>query len=159
MQMIINLEEQLMGFDRYNGGWVKQITGLDKDYKNGYSLNGEFIANKRVKNVDLEENNLYLDCSIGGSRKNQEKNYHLFKVENGEIEIIQTIEDGQSDWAVQLWDNIERELGLQKTKTEQLFDKIHKLQLDEFKKLMVQLKKEEPRFQMFVELYDKDWEL
>ena len=157
--MIINLEEQLMGFDRYNGGWVKQITGLDKDYKNGYSLNGEFIANKRVKNVDLEENNLYLDCSIGGSRKNQEKNYHLFKVENGEIEIIQTIEDGQSDWAVQLWDNIERELGLQKTKTEQLFDKIHKLQLDEFKKLMVQLKKEAPRFQMFVELYDKDWEL
>ena len=73
--MIINLAEQLMGFNRYNGGWVKTITGIDKDYSNGYSLNGEFVANKRVTNVNLEEDTLYLDCSIGGSRKNQEKDF------------------------------------------------------------------------------------
>lgn len=130
--MIINLEQNLEGFDRYNGGWVKTITKLDKDYNNGYSLNGEFIANKRVKNVNLEPNILYLDCSIGGSRKNQEKNYHLFKLVENEIAIIQTIEDGGPDWAVQLWDNVEKELGLQKTKPELVLEQATSLDTDEF---------------------------
>ena len=137
---IINLEENLVGFNRYNGGWVKTITGLDKDYQNGYSLNGEFVANKRVKNVDLKENILYLDCSIGGSRKNQEKNYHLFKFEDGEIEVIQTIENGQSDWALQLWDNVEKELGLQKSKIEMILDDIDSLDAKESIEFMEQFK-------------------
>lgn len=137
--MIINLEENLMGFDRYNGGWVKTITGLDKDYNNGYSLNGEFVANKRVKNVNLEKNILYLDCSIGGSRKHPEKDYHLFKLVDGEIEIIQTIEDGQADWAVQLWENIEQELGLQKTKSQEIMDDVKKLNEEEFDEFMLKL--------------------
>lgn len=137
---VINLEETLMGFDRYNGGWVKTITALDKDYQNGYSLQGDFVANKRVKNVDLKENTLYLDCSIGGSRKNPEKNYHLFKFEDGEIEIIQTIEDGQQDWALLLWDNVEKELGLQKTQPEMVMEEIRKLNPEEFLELMDTLK-------------------
>ena len=159
--MIINLEEQLTGYDRYNGGWVKSVTGLDKNYQNGYSLKGNFIGNKRIKNVNLVENELYLDCSIGGSRKNQEKNYHLFKLEDGKIKIIKTIEDGQQDWAVLLWEDVERELGLQKTKTELIFDKIKDLDVTEFISLIVKLNEEEPRFKMCLENMDKikEWEL
>ena len=63
---VINLEDNLMGFDRYNGGWVKTITGIDKDYQNGYSLNGDFVANKRVKNVDLKEKAKDINESLKG---------------------------------------------------------------------------------------------
>ena len=141
IRMIINLAEQLVGFDRYNGGWVKTIERIYKDYNNGYSLVGEFIANKQVKNVNLEEDVLYLDCSIGGSRKNQEKSYHLFKLEDGEIEIIQTIENGQDDWAVQLWDSIENELELENTeKVDNTLRKIKKLSDSEFFDMMEKLR-------------------
>lgn len=146
---VINLEETLMGFDRYNGGWVKTITALDKDYQNGYSLQGDFVANKRVKNVDLKENTLYLDCSIGGSRKNQEKNYHLFKFEDGEINIIQTIEDGQQDWALLLWDNVEKELDLQKNPPEMVMEQIKKLNAEDFLELM-NLLKTSPKYKLFL---------
>ncbi len=145
--MIINLEEHLVGFNRYNGGWVKTVERLDKNVTNGYSLVGEFVANKRVKNVNLDEDVLYLDCSIGGSRKNQEKNYHLFKIVDGEIEVIQTIENGQDDWAVQLWDNIERELQLENTeKIDNTISKIKKLDDEEFFNMMEKLRKTDKRY-------------
>ena len=111
--MIININEALPGFDRYNGGWIKTITAINKKKQNGYSLIGEFLPNNQG-NIDLQENTLYLDCSIGGSRKNQTRDYHLFTIQhNGEINLIQTIEDGGKDWAVTLWDNIEKTLSQQ----------------------------------------------
>lgn len=150
---VINLEESLMGFDRYNGGWIKTITGLDKDYTNGYSLNGEFVGGSNVKNVDLQENVLYLDCSISGSRKNQVKNYHLFKMVDGEIDIIQTIEDGQNDWAVQLWDKIEEELNIIPSKVEMLEKEINKLSDEDFCKLLDNLKTNSKRFRTLQTLF------
>ena len=55
-------------FERYNGGWTKTVTGLDKQITNGYSILGEFKPQKKDWYC---EGGLYLDKGIGGSRKNQ----------------------------------------------------------------------------------------
>ena len=112
--MIINIYSELKKQDenitRYNGGWTKKVTGLNKEVTNGYSILGDFIkiAEDIVNNV---ESGLYLDCDIGGSRKYQERNYRLFRINpDGTITILQTIEDGGGDWAYRLWETIEKEL-------------------------------------------------
>jgi hypothetical protein len=91
-------------FERYNGGWTKTVEGIDKGYTNGYSIIGEFTEGKRKDwyNTKL----LYLDCGIGGSRKNQKKFYTLFTIdENGNLNIV--FETYGSDWATDLWPYIE----------------------------------------------------
>ena len=93
---------------RYNGGWLKTVTGLDKSKNNGYSIQGAF-----VKAGDYKENyqpGLYLDCSKNGSRKNQIWNYHLFKLDEDGFHLLQTVEDGGRTWAVEFWEKIEEEL-------------------------------------------------
>ena len=109
IEMIVHIDNHIPLFTRYNGGWIKTITGINKKYKNGYSLLGEFLPISSG-NIDLEEDVVYLDCSIGGSRKNHEKNYTLFKLKDEEIIILQNIEDGGKDWATSLWDTLETEL-------------------------------------------------
>lgn len=87
-------------------GWLKTVTGIDKSKRNGYSLQGEF-----VRKGDFETNyadGLYVDCSK--LRKPKQSNYHIFKVTDGDFELLQTIEDGDRTWAVQLWDTIEENL-------------------------------------------------
>lgn len=97
-------------YSRYNGGWVKKITGLDKSKNNGYSLLGDFV---KVGDFDSPVSaGLYFDCSIGGSRKNQERNYHLVLVDDeGEIEIIEALHDAGFKYAPHFWSFIEAELG------------------------------------------------
>lgn len=60
------------------------------------------------------------------------------------------MEDGQQDWAVQLWDNVEKELGLIKSKPEQVLESIKKLDLNDFIELMKELK-DDKRFQVYME--------
>ena len=151
--MIIEINsETLPYFTRYNGGWLKTITKIDKDYQNGYSLVGKFLPLSSGK-INLHENELYLDCSIGGSRKHQEKSYHLFKIVGREIVIIQTIECAGRDWAVSLWDSIEEELNLvDESKVKQITENIQNLNDSQFLELMDWLSKFDSRYKQFVEL-------
>ena len=97
--------EQLKNYSRYNGGWVKSVTGLNKEHANGFSLVGEFCSKK----TEWTTPGLFVDCSISGSRKNQEKTYTLFRLNaDGTVREVQTTKG--SDWAINLWDSIESEL-------------------------------------------------
>lgn len=155
--MIINVGSEIEGFTRYNGGWIKTVESLDKSYKNGYSLVGEFLP-VSSGNIDLKEDELYLDCSIGGSRKNKEKDYHLFKVIDGEVFVIKTIEDGGNDWAMSLWETVEKELELENTdKVDTVLRKIKHLDDHEFFQMMEELRKNDKRFQALQYLVLEDF--
>ena len=93
---------------RYNGGWLKTVTGLDKTVTNGFSIEGEFVQAGDFK-MDYKPG-LYVDCSKGGSRKNQKWNYHLFQVNDKGFHLLQTVEDGRGAWACEFWEMIEQEL-------------------------------------------------
>jgi hypothetical protein len=92
-------------YSRYNGGWLKTVTGIDKTQENGYSIKGEFI--KSV--TQLLPNTLILDCSIGGSRKNQDKYYNLVKIIDADHAEFIAATDGKT-WAIELWPAIEANL-------------------------------------------------
>ena len=95
--------------ERYNGGWAKTILKLDKSKTNGYSIVGDFIKGPQ----NLEIGSLVLDCDLAGSRKNQTKNYRVLKVsEKGDLKKIEggEILGGGMDWAVNLWEIIEKNL-------------------------------------------------
>lgn len=124
--MIINYMEETKEIEtvsRYNGGWLKRITGLDKSVNNGYSLIGDFVEGGDYKNT--YEEGLYLDCSKEGSRKNQVWNYHLFRFseENG-VEVLQVLEDAGRTWAVEFWDTIEKELNTGEDKVQTILNNI-----------------------------------
>lgn len=115
--IIVNLREALAaaegGFEdplrRYNGGWTKTITELDKSHDNGYSLVGGFIKKETVQAHQTP--GLYLDCDIGGSRKNQVKYYTLFELKvDGTARVLETLSERAgrtSDWAIKLWPAVE----------------------------------------------------
>lgn len=93
---------------RYNGGWAKEITGLDKTKTNGYSLQGDFVAGRKVKTYRVTEGHLYLDCDIQGSRKNWRNEYTLYTITAGEIKILATINGARTEtWAIDLWETID----------------------------------------------------
>lgn len=97
--------EDYLESTRYNGGWIKEITGLDKSKNNGYSLIGSF---KGKSGDTYEVGHLYLDCDIRGSRKNQFKHYKLFTIKSdGAVKEIAYQEDAR-DWAINLWDAVEQ---------------------------------------------------
>ena len=131
--MILNYFEETEAIetvDRYNGGWLKRVTGLDKSVNNGYSIVGDFVEAGDYKN-NYEEG-LYLDCSKEGSRKNQVWNYHLFRFseENG-VELLKTLEDAGRTWAVEFWDTIEKELNIEEDKTQAILNKIYEESTDD----------------------------
>jgi hypothetical protein len=109
-ELLLNIttvaEKVIPKFTRYNGGWIKQITGIDESKTNGYSLLGEFTPGRLVWNKP----GLYLDCSIGGSRKNQEYKYSLFILQpDGTGKYLGVTEvryERGGDWAPRLWDAI-----------------------------------------------------
>ena len=107
-QMLLDpvvLAKQAAGedFTRYNGGWVKSVTKLDKRQTNGYSLVGDFLK----EGLQWLSPGVYLDCSIGGSRKHPAKTYTVFLLKpDGSVEKLGSVEQCR-DWAVRLWDIIE----------------------------------------------------
>jgi hypothetical protein len=149
-ELLLNIEDAIkeelgegtfQGFSRYNGGWIKQITGLDKSVTDGYSILGEFAPKKKT----WVKPGVYLDCSIAGSRKNQDRRFHLFILcTDGSIKQIgEEMEySGSSggDWAVDMWDDIENTL-----KNPNFTNPIEKSRLDvlkdEEKNLLEQLEK------------------
>jgi len=98
-------KDEVVGLDRYNGGWVKSVTGIDKTKNNGYSIVGNFT---RDAGDNYTINGLYLDCNIVGSRKNQRKEYTLFRVLEIGCEVLQKTKT--INWAIDLWENIEKAL-------------------------------------------------
>lgn len=100
---------KVFGFNRYNGGWTKSVTGLDKSQSSGYSIQGAFM---RKDAFDIYEiGGVYLDCNISGSRKNQHHTYTLFRVLSAEEgEVLATDNTNTRNWAVNLWPAIEAAL-------------------------------------------------
>lgn len=91
-------------FERYNGGWTKIVKGLDKKTTDGFSIVGGFTTTGKKDWYKVGQ--LYLDCGIGGSRKNQTKYYTLFVIDpKGKPQTI--AETKGKNWAVDLWPYIE----------------------------------------------------
>jgi Zn-finger nucleic acid-binding protein len=108
----IEANEVASNFSRYNGGWFKKITGIDKTHTSGYSLKGEFLKDRPVW---LKPGDLILDCSIAGSRKHQTKAYHLMQVQkDGTLKELYhdppEYPYHNKEWAVNMWDVIEKHL-------------------------------------------------
>ena len=101
--------EHVKKYTRYNKGWIKSVERLDKSQTSGYSLVGEFLKS----GLQWMSPGVYLDCSKGGSRKNQTSIYTVFALrEDGTATAYNDdtiVEEGRGgDWAVRLWPAIER---------------------------------------------------
>lgn len=103
----LEIDDQPIG-TRYNGGWAKEIIGINREKTNGYSLLGNFVENGKEGAYRVDVDKLYLDCGIGGSRKHQEKHYTLFTVNsNGKITILYESPNNGEDkisWVLKIWD-------------------------------------------------------
>ena len=109
--VVLNFIEEtkdIKTISRYNGGWLKTVTGLDKTKTTGYSIIGEFVKAGNYKHNYTP--GLYLDCSKYGSSDKQVWNYHLFIVSDDGFQLIKTLPDAGRDWATKLWDTIEENL-------------------------------------------------
>ena len=92
-------------YTRYNGGWLKTITAIDKRKTNGYSLVGEFLDGRTSMYL---RPGVYLDCSVGGSRKHHYAVYTVFRLSpTGEVEKLGDENSDHRDWAVRLWPVLE----------------------------------------------------
>ena len=103
--------EHVKKYTRYNKGWIKSVERLDKSQTSGYSLVGEFLKS----GLQWMSPGVYLDCSKGGSRKNQTSIYTVLALrEDGSVVAYNDdtiVEEGRGgDWAVRLWPVIERAL-------------------------------------------------
>ena len=115
--MILNWQKEITIIDpeikfRSEGGWLKTIEKLDKNVSNGFSLVGEFI-----KSGDFDEDyceGLYLDCNKEqGKKKKAQNDYRLFRLANGKLRLLDMVIDGENGWALEFWDTIEEELGIE----------------------------------------------
>lgn len=102
---IVNFDELRKSNPTFRcNGWCKTVTSLDKSTPTGYSLVGEFV--RKGKGEMNYADGVYLDCS----KPQGQKNYHIFKVEGDDVEVLQTLENPQGRWATELWDTIDKAL-------------------------------------------------
>lgn len=101
------VEVAITDCDYYNGGWMKSITEIDRTKKNGYSLVGDFVEKE---GLSLYDPGVYLLCDVQGSRKHHRKNYVVVAFDGEKVGKVAELEDGGRDWALQLWDDIEKAL-------------------------------------------------
>lgn len=109
-ELLLNItavaSEVIPHFTRYNGGWIKRIDTVNEKVTTGYSLVGEFAR----KGLTWHKPGLYLDCSIGGSRKNQKYQYSLFILGQDGVakyhDAFQIRWGKGGDWAVCMWDAV-----------------------------------------------------
>lgn len=127
---LIDIEEdfpkrEYFDTNRYNGGWVKEITGINKTKSNGYSLIGPFVENGKEGSYRVTNNKLYLDCNIAGSRKRHDKQYTLFTIKDGKLIILhdESMEKKENkNWAINMWPSIESHLNnMQKIDKDKFF--------------------------------------
>jgi hypothetical protein len=121
---IVNFKQEcnIPTFSRARKGWAKHITGLDKTKTNGYSFEGDFVS---LGNFDTNLlNGVYLDCSKSADENGEIiKTYHIFSVEDGEISLLQTVEDCKG-WAVKCWDSIDAYLNREGITSKELFNQV-----------------------------------
>ena len=106
-ELLLNItavaSEVIPHFTRYNGGWIRRIDTVNEKMTTGYSLVGEFAG----EGLTWHKPGLYLDCSIGGSRKNQKYQYSLFILgQDGVAKYLDALEirwGKGGDWAVCMW--------------------------------------------------------
>lgn len=87
-------------FARTRGGWMKLIEGYDKSEYGGYRFVGSNFI--KVGNYETEINNgLYLDCSKHFDKETKTKTeiMNLFKIQDGEVELLNTIPKATKGWA------------------------------------------------------------
>lgn len=111
--MMLNWCRELTNLDpsinfRSTGGWLKNVSGLDKSVTNGYSIEGNFI--KAGDYTEELPNGLYLDCNKEGKKSKPKSDYRLIRVNAGSLTLIDAVFDGKKNWAVDLWDSIAEEL-------------------------------------------------
>lgn len=149
--VLINFKQQcnIPTFSRARKGWAKRITGLNKEHSNGYSFQGDFV---NLGNFDTNlVNGIYLDCSKSvGEDDEVIKTYHIFTCEDGEINLLKTVEDGKG-WAVQCWDVIDDYLNKDGITAQELMNQILEKTSDKdvFKDLIQELQHQ---------VYDEDGE-
>jgi hypothetical protein len=91
---------------RYNGGWIKTVTGLDKTKMNGYSIEGEFVNGPAW----VTPGSIFVDCSKDGSRKNIREHHHLFRINDDGTATILSYACESRTWAIEFWPAIEEAL-------------------------------------------------
>jgi len=92
-------------FSRTRGGWMKLVEGIDKSKKGGYS----FVGDNFFKVGNFESNlpsGLYLDQSTSVVDGEKVLTMNLFKIEKGEVELINTTPKSNG-WAYRLWDDVD----------------------------------------------------
>lgn len=68
-------------------GWIKMVTAVDADAKNGYGVHGDFLTEDRE--VEVEVGAILLRVDPEGSVKNSWQSAHVFRViDDGEFEEL-----------------------------------------------------------------------
>lgn len=87
-----------------DGGWCKSVTGIDKQFTNGYSIEGPFMPDQTAWYL---VGHLYLECAKYG-RRNHTEDHILFYVDaDGNDHNVCVVEDRLNGWATQLWEPIQ----------------------------------------------------
>lgn len=125
--ILVNLRESFLnaaGFWESNlsdksGNWCKFVEGIDKTRSDGYSIEGNFVS--QVSQLKYQKTGLYIHCQKKGGKKGQQKRlYILFVLQpNGEVEVITEFQTSSTDWAVQIWPEIEAYFAKQSNSIEQ----------------------------------------
>ena len=105
--MILNwkqvIEDDTGDYEFYNGGWVKEVTGVDKSKSNGYAFEGRFVNS--INGLSECGDGLYIVCSIEGSRRRHKKCVAVFEIKDDEVtKVIDWVEG--NDWALQVRDRV-----------------------------------------------------
>jgi hypothetical protein len=109
-ELLLNItavaSEVIPHFTRYNGGWIRRIDIVNEKMTTGYSLVSEIAG----EGLTWHKPGLYLDCSIGGSRKNQKYQYSLFILGQDGVakyhDALETWLGKGGDWAVCMRDAV-----------------------------------------------------
>ena len=92
-------------FSRTRGGWMKLVEGYDTTKYGGYRFVGSNFV--KVGNFETELNNgLYLDCSKPVINGEKTEIMNLFKIHNGEVELLNTTPK-ISKWANNFEEDVE----------------------------------------------------
>lgn len=137
--MILNWKEIIQDdtgdYEFYNGGWVKEVTGVDKSKSNGYAFEGRFV--NPINGLSECGDGLYIVCSIEGSRRRHKKCVAVFEIKNDKVtKAIDWVEG--NDWALKIRDRVAellnqpKENPLAKYSTEELLEELKRrgMQID-----------------------------
>ncbi len=125
--ILVNLRESFLnaaGFWESNlsdksGHWCKLVEGIDKTRSDGYSIEGNFVS--QVSQLKYQQPGLYIHCQKKGGKKGQQKRLYLLFVlqPHGQVEVITEFQTSSTDWAAQVWPEIEAYFAKQSNSIEQ----------------------------------------